>query len=64
MSISLIQRLLDDQLAEAHQQLFERGQVDRLAAAHALQRCEDAASAPSCAAPAWCSAAAAPARGP
>ena len=30
--------LLDDQLAEAHQQLLQRGQVDRLAAAHALER--------------------------
>ena len=36
MSISLIQRLLDDQLAEAHQQLLQRGEIDRLAPAHAL----------------------------
>ena len=30
MSISLIQRLLDDQLAEADQELLQRRQVDRL----------------------------------
>ena len=34
-------RLLDHQLAEAHQQLFQRREVHRLAAAHALQRRED-----------------------
>ena len=31
-------RLLDDQLAEAHQQLFQRGDVHRGASAHALAR--------------------------
>ena len=36
MSISLIHALLDDQLAEAHQELLQRREVDRLAAAHAL----------------------------
>ena len=33
--------LLDHELAEADQQLLERGQVDRLAAAHALERLVD-----------------------
>ena len=32
MSISLIQRLFGHQLAEAHQQLLQRGQIDRRAA--------------------------------
>ena len=54
MSISLIQRLLDDQLAEPDQQLLQRGEIDRLAAADALEGREDLASAPSCAGPAWC----------
>ena len=42
MSISLIQRLLDDELAEAHQELLQRREVDRRPAAHALERLEDA----------------------
>ena len=33
--------LLDDQVAEANQKLLERGQVHRLAAAHAFERRED-----------------------
>ena len=33
--------LLDHQLAEAHQQVFQRRQIHRLAPAHALQRGED-----------------------
>ena len=60
MSISLIQRLLDDQLAEAHQELLERREVDRLAAAHALAAPCRSGSAPSSAGPASCSAAAGP----
>ena len=40
-------RLLDDELAEPHQQLLQRGEVHRLAAAHALAgRCRSS-SAPS-----------------
>ena len=38
MSISLIHVLLDDELAEADQELLERRQIDRLAAADALER--------------------------
>ena len=34
--------LLDDELAEAHEQFFERGEIDWRPAAHALERGEDA----------------------
>ena len=37
MSISLIQALLDDQVAELHEELLERGEIDGLPAAHAFQ---------------------------
>ena len=38
MSISLIQRLFGHELAEADHEPLQRGEVHRLAAAHALQR--------------------------
>ena len=41
MSISLIHRCSTTRSAEADQELLERGEVDRPAAAHALERRED-----------------------
>ena len=38
MSISLIQRCSIDEQAEADEKLLERGEIDRLLAAHALER--------------------------
>ena len=53
MSISLIRRLLDDKLAEAHQNLFKCGHIHGSAPANTLQRLETLAFAPSAAAPTW-----------
>ena len=56
--------LLDHKLAEPDHQLFERGDVHRLAAPHALQRLVDPGLLHHPAGQAWCSTAAAPARDP